>query len=143
MSAPDTSTAAAGVRHALNLLGRASIEWQNGDPRVPGPLHWRMAVMVAQRELRQALEALDRHVQHGGVPPEPRCLHCGGAGFEEDAVCESCSGTGRDQHLEDALRGSIWWNSISRTERRYWLEAANSADPAAAWDAYKAGGRQP
>ena len=69
------------------------------------------------------------------------CQHCAGTGFQGDGPCEFCSATGRDGQLEDALRGSLWWNSISRAERRHWLEVANSAVGADAWAAYL--GEQP
>lgn len=98
--------ATAAVRQALDLLGRASADWQNGMDAVPGPLHWPVAIHHARKRLQDALEALD------GVD------------------------------LEDALRGSIWWNSISRAERQHWLEAADSAVPADAWRAFQAGGPQ-
>lgn len=46
------------VERALDLLGRASIDWQNADASVPGGLHWPAAVSLARRELRTALLAL-------------------------------------------------------------------------------------
>lgn len=48
----------AAIREALDLLGRASADWQNGTAAVPGPLHWPVAVNLARRELATALEAL-------------------------------------------------------------------------------------
>lgn len=30
------------------------------------------------------------------IPAARRCLHCSGTGFEEDAACEFCGGTGRE-----------------------------------------------
>ena len=53
------AAASASITRALELLGRASADWQNGKDAVPGPLHWPVAVNLARRELRQALEALD------------------------------------------------------------------------------------
>ena len=39
--------------------------------------------------------------------------------------------------LLDAMRGIGWFNCLSPTERRYWLDVAGSAVPADAWAAYK------
>ena len=53
------AAAQARVQQALELLGRASQDWRNGTAEVPGALHWPVAVSLARRELRQALEALE------------------------------------------------------------------------------------
>ena len=53
-------------------------------------------------------------------PRVPLCRRCGGTGSEGDEACEFRSATGRGGQLEDALSGSIWWNSISRAERLAW-----------------------
>ena len=45
--------------------------------------------------------------------------------------------------LQDAMRGIAWFNSLSPTERRHWLDATGSAVPADAWVAYKRANRQP
>ncbi len=37
----------------------------------------------------------------------------------------------------DALEGMAWWNSLTRAERRHWMDRAGSARPADAWRAYK------
>jgi hypothetical protein len=129
----DHSRATSGMRQALTLLERASIEWQNGDPRVPGPLHWRIAVTVAQRELRQALEALE-DVREGADPPI--CI-CGRERIPSD--CLDSPGWDTD----DAREGLAWYNSATVAERRHWHLIARSAVPADAWEAYKAGGPQP
>lgn len=139
VSAPDPGAA---VRQALELLGRASADWRNGGACETGPLHWPVSVNLARRLLRQALEALESP-EWKRPSAEPRCQHCGGTGFEGDDPCEFCCATGRDGHIENALRGSIWWNSISRAERRHWLEVADSAVPADAWRAFQTGGPQP
>ena len=47
------------IAEALDLLGRASADWKNGTDAVPGPLHWPVAVNLARRHLREALEALE------------------------------------------------------------------------------------
>jgi hypothetical protein len=39
--------------------------------------------------------------------------------------------------LDDAKRGTAWFNGLSRFDRAFWLGAANSAVPADAWAAYK------
>lgn len=129
-------TATTAVRRALELLGRASVDWRNGDGNHPGPLHWPVSVNLARRALREALEALESPAWLVDSQ-SARCPHCGGTGFQGDDPCEFCSATGRDGQLEDALRGSVWWNAISPTVRRHWLEVADSAVPADAWVAYK------
>lgn len=108
------ATATAAVRQALDLLSRASADWRNGGGCEAGPLHWPVAVHHARKRLQAALAALDGHEA------------------QTDEV-----------DLEDALRGSIWWNSISRTERHHWLEVADSTLPADAWRAFQAGGPRP
>lgn len=40
--------------------------------------------------------------------------------------------------LVDALRGMEWWNGLTRAERSRWLQIADSATPADAWQAFKA-----
>lgn len=41
------------------------------------------------------------------------------------------------EEVESARAGIAWWNCLSRAERRYWLERADSAVPADAWEVYK------
>ena len=103
------SVCSAAVQRALQLLGRASAEWRNGDADLVGELHWPVSVNLARRALREALEAL-----------EPVC-------WQPPSVDE------------DARAGIAWFNGLSPAERRYWLEEANSAVPADAWSCYKAG----
>lgn len=55
----NAEAAQARVQQALELLGRASQDWSNGTAEVPGALHWPVAVSLARRELRQALEVLE------------------------------------------------------------------------------------
>ena len=55
----NAAAASASITRALELLGRASQDWRNGTAEVPGALHWPVAVNLARRELREALEALD------------------------------------------------------------------------------------
>lgn len=107
------STATTAVRRALDLLGRASEDWRNGTPRESGSLHWPVAVNLARRELRQALETLEN--------PQWHCV-CG----REDCpgACLESLGIGE---TESARAGIAWWNRLSRAERRYWLERADSA----------------
>ena len=62
----NAEAAQARVRQALELLGRASQDWRNGTAEVPGALHWPVAVNLARRELRQALELLE---VAGGAQP--------------------------------------------------------------------------
>jgi len=38
---------------------------------------------------------------------------------------------------EDPHVGMIWWNGISESNRAYWLQAAKSAKPADAWQAWR------
>lgn len=112
-SGPSPSAAPA-VRQALELLGRASADWRNGEPSVEGALHWPVSVNLARRALRQALEALEParwpQEQHGTA--------------------------------DDTRAGIAWFNSLAPAERRYWLEAADSAVPADAWAAFKSSSSQ-
>ena len=105
----DMPTATAAVRGALELLGRASDDWRNGGGCESGSLHWPVAVNLARRSLRQALEAL------------------------ESQRCPS----------EDTSAGITWFNSLTPTERRHWLEVADSAVPADAWRAFQSGAPAP
>lgn len=42
-----------------------------------------------------------------------------------------------DRELTPAEReGSDWWHSITESERRYWLDRADSDNPADAWRMY-------
>lgn len=70
------------------------------------------------------------------------CGHCGGSGFEEDEPCAFCEAAGNDAGLDtaDARAGIAWWNSLTPTRRREWLEAARSGRPADAWRAFQAQG---
>jgi hypothetical protein len=40
-------------------------------------------------------------------------------------------------HFRDVVDGIEWWNSLSQTERAYWLKRATSPTAADAWIAYK------
>ncbi len=91
------------------MLSRAPVDWRNGDGSQPGPLHWPVSVNLARRALREALEALE---PRAWLPEHP--------------------------DLEDARAGMAWFNGLAPTERRHWLEVADSAVPADAWEAYKA-----
>ena len=96
---------------ALNLLNRASSDWRNGGGCDSGALHWPVAVSLARRQLREALEALAPHP----IPMRSTA------------------------ELADALAGMAWFNSLTASERRHWLEVAGSAVPADAWRAFKTG----
>ena len=98
------------MRDAIALLERASGEWRNGGSCEAGPLHWPVSVNLARRTLRQALEALEP--QRWSAP----------------------AGDDPDTHA-----GLAWFNSLTPTERRHWLEVADSATPADAWRAFKVG----
>lgn len=39
--------------------------------------------------------------------------------------------------MDDAEKGMAWWNTLSESDRLYWLELANSACPADAWEWFK------
>ena len=39
--------------------------------------------------------------------------------------------------LLDAMQGIAWFNSLTPTERRYWLNVASSAVPVDAWAVHK------
>ena len=47
------------------------------------------------------------------------------------------------RNVADALVGMAWWNGLTPTRRRYWLDVAGSARPADAWRAFQAGGVAP
>lgn len=70
------------------------------------------------------------------------CGHCGGSGFEEEEPCAFCGAAGHDAALDtaDARAGIAWWNSLTPTRRREWLEVARSPRPADAWRAFQAQG---
>ena len=110
-----SATACVAVQGALVILGRASADWRNGGGCDSGALHWPVAVSLARRQLHQALEALEPH-----PIPMPSSAE-----------------------LADALAGMAWFNSLTPSERREWLEVAGSAVPAEAWRAFQAGGPQP
>ena len=38
---------------------------------------------------------------------------------------------------KDDLTGIAWWNAMTRPERAYWLERANTDMPKQAWEHYK------
>lgn len=40
-------------------------------------------------------------------------------------------------HTLDAESGMAWWNSLSESDRRYWLDMARTACPADAWANFK------
>ena len=70
-------TPAAASASIARALGRASQDWRNGTADVPGALHWPVAVNLARRELREALEVLEapvitrtgRHALRAGGAP--------------------------------------------------------------------------
>lgn len=41
-----------------------------------------------------------------------------------------------------AIAGIEWWNSVSESTRRYWLEVAKSSSPADAYRAYLVQGQE-
>ncbi len=43
--------------------------------------------------------------------------------------------------MNDTALGMAWWNRLTRQERAEWLARADSAVPADAWAAFKAGYR--
>ncbi|MHB1870889.1 MAG: hypothetical protein ACYCT1_08550 [Steroidobacteraceae bacterium] len=132
------------IRHALEMLSRASGDWRGNGSVDAGPLHWPVAVNLARRQLAQALEALEqrRVVQLRTALADWLCGHCGGSGFEEEDPCAFCGAAGHDAALDtaDARAGIAWWNSLTPTRRREWLEVAQSPRPADAWRAFQAEG---
>ena len=112
-----SSPAAQAIRQALDVLSRASADWRGNGAADAGPVHWPLALELARRELAQALETLEQRREVCGLPGNDRGL---------DAV--------------DARIGMAWFNSLSPTRRREWLEAAHSARPVDAWTAFKAQG---
>lgn len=134
------STATDAVLQALDLLSRASADWRNGNACSTGPVHWSAAVPAAWDALRRALEELEAHGREGAHPPASMGEHC-------DCAREHCPGDCLDSlgwdADDDARAGLAWYNSATVTERRHWHYVARSAVPADAWEAYKAGERQP
>ncbi len=135
------AAASASIARALGLLGRASQDWRNGTAEVPGALHWPVAVNLARRELAQALEALEerRLVQLRTPLTEWLCGHCGSTGIEGDERCQACRAAGDAGGIDtaDARAGMAWWNSLTPTRRREWLDAAHSGRPTDAWNTFK------
>jgi hypothetical protein len=37
----------------------------------------------------------------------------------------------------DDLRGMTWWNALTKADRKFWLQKADSARPVDAWAAFK------
>ena len=111
------SPAAQAIRQALEVLSRASADWRGTGAADAGPVHWPLAIELARRELAQALEVLEPRREVGGLAGNDRGL---------DAV--------------DARIGMAWFNSLSPTRRREWLEAAPSGRPVDAWTIFKAQG---
>ena len=112
-----SSPAAQAIRQALEILARASADWRGTGAADAGSVHWPLAVELARRELAQALEVLEPRREVGSLAGNDRGL---------DAV--------------DARIGMAWFNSLSPTRRREWLEAAHSVRPVDAWTAFKAQG---
>lgn len=61
---------------------------QNGEGPPGGARHW--PLKWCEAEVARVIKRLSRRVA-------PRCVECGGTGFDEDARCDSCGGTGRQQ----------------------------------------------
>jgi hypothetical protein len=158
---PSSTAPAEAIRQALEILSRASADWRGNDATDPGPLHWPVAVTLARRELAQALEgeALLRELLQAasqrlagwseGSTPDDRLRARIEAALGPRRVVPLqtpltewlCGAGGNEYALDpaDARAGIAWWNSITPTRRREWLEAANSARPVDAWNAFKAG----
>ena len=111
------SSGAQAIRQALEVLSRASADWRGNGAADAGPVHWPLAVELARRELAQALEVLEQRCEVCRLPDNDRGLDAG-----------------------DARIGMAWWNSLTPTRRREWLEAAHSGRPVDAWNAFKAQG---
>ncbi len=141
---PSEHQAARAIHQALEILARASADWRGNGAADTGPLHWPIAATLARQRLAHALEALEqrRIVQLRTPLTDWLCGHCGGTGFEADEPCEACGAAGNDTGIDtaDARAGMAWWNSLTPTRRREWLEAAQSGRPADAWNAFKAQG---
>ena len=112
-----SSPAAQAIRQALEILARASADWRGNGAADADPVHWPLAVELARRELAQALETLEQRREVGSLAGNDRGLDAG-----------------------DARIGMAWFNSLSPTRRREWLEAAPSGRPVDAWTIFKAQG---
>lgn len=62
----------------------------NGWTEAERALWHRVAASAVPADAVAAFEAAAEE------PAPPRCMECGGTGFEEDAACELCDGTGRE-----------------------------------------------
>ncbi len=62
----------------------------NGWTEAERALWHRVAASAVPADAVAAFEAAAEE------PALPRCMECGGTGFEEDAACELCDGTGRE-----------------------------------------------
>lgn len=157
----NTKAAAEQVRHALDLLHRASADWRNGDAHSAGPLHWSAAVPAAWQALSRALRALEA-AEGAGTRGDSTGCACGrqhemrglleeaserlrgwsaGAGPDGKLIARIDAALERDD--DDAVAGMRWYNRLTPTQRRQWHEIAGSAVPAAAWRAFKAGEPRP
>jgi hypothetical protein len=67
----------------------------NGWTEAERALWHRVAASAVPADAVAAFEAA------ADEPPPPRCMECGGTGFEEDAACELCDGTGREGGARD------------------------------------------
>lgn len=161
---PSSTAPLEAIRQALEILSRASADWRGNDATDAGPLHWPVAVTLARRELAQALEGevLLRDLLRAaserlagwseGSTPDDRLRARIAAALEPHRVLPLhtpltewlCGAGGYEAALDtaDARAGMAWWNSLTPTRRREWLDAANSGRPADAWNAFKAEGAQ-
>jgi hypothetical protein len=116
--------ATAEVREAIDLLGRVSTDWRNGNPSAPGPVHWSAAVPAAREALSRALlilEEIDSQQALPATPADPPTT-------DDD---------------RDVAIGMAVYNGWTRAERLHWHQVAGSARPVDAYRAYCDGGPAP
>lgn len=69
-----------------------------------------------------------------------------GAHYDGDRralVIEPANAREPARNAADARIGIAWWNGLTPTRRRYWLDVAGSAAPADAWRAFQMGESAP
>lgn len=130
-------------------LARASIVGRYDADRgvlVLEPAAGRCRHRWAPTSAREVDQCIDCGERHASVHAQ-RCAECGGTGFDEDAACEFCDGTGRAEPVTEQVRspaealfGMAVYNGWTPAERARWHAVAESAVPA---DAVRAWERAP
>lgn len=82
--------------HAAQADARLGMAWWNGLTKPARAMWldraWKRASPLGEYSLDMMPSAADAWA---AWKAEQRCAECGGTGFDEDAACEFCDGTGR------------------------------------------------